>query len=541
MSEKIRISRRQFIKDAAIAGVAVAATGALAPAQTHAAPAPTKWDFEADVVVVGFGGAGGATAIEAHDAGAKVIILEKTATPGGSTTLCAGIYYGAGTSLQKAAGIADTPDEMYKYVMAMGRGLTDADLARVWSDKSAETFEWIKGLGAQFYTGVDYVNAIPPIKPLTEDAGWGLYYSGAEADPEFTAITPAKTRGHVVKPVQPTWPYPPKHPSAPTSVGPSRGTGFFKPLWEAVKKRGIQVLLETRAMALVTNPATNEVLGVKAESKGATVYVKANKGVSVTTGGYSQNKDFCKMFCPEAIDAFGGFTASDTADGHQMGMAIGAAAVNLSQTLLDVSLLPGAIMVNYGGRRFTDETTYRVKGEVQNGQRNALAYQIFDSAIKGASTLASNESKTIAELAGKIGVDPTVLEDTVNFYNKSVAAGKDVEFGRTRRDTQKRPPTETAPTPERTMLPIKTPPFYAVKMGPFSNGTITMGGLRVNTKAQVLDVYGKVIPRLYAAGTAMGGLMGQMYVGSGQAISQALNFGRIAGKNLAAETPWKPT
>jgi succinate dehydrogenase/fumarate reductase flavoprotein subunit len=297
-------------------------------------------------------------------------------------------------------------------------------------------------------------------------------------------------------------------------------------------------LVETRATALVTDPVTNEVLGVQAESKGAKVYIKARRGVNISTGGYSQNKEFCKNFCPEAVDAFGGFTASDTADGHLMGMAIGAAALNLSQTLLDVSLLSGAIMVNYGGRRFTDETTYRVKGEVQNGQRNALAWQIYDSAIKGTSTLAPNESATIAELAGKIGVDPTVLEDTINFYNKSIATGKDLEFGRTRRDTQKRPPTETAPTPERTMLPIKTPPFYALKMGPFTNGTITMGGLKVNTKAQVIDVYGKVIPRLYASGTAMGGLMGQMYVGSGQAISISLNFGRIAGKTAAGEKPW---
>ncbi len=489
------------------------------------------------MVIVGFGGAGGAAAIEAFDAGAKVLILEKTATPGGSTSLCAGIYYGAGTSVQKAEGITDTADEMYKYVMAMGKGLTDPELARVWCDKSAETFEWIKGLGAQFYTGVNYVDAIPPIKALAEDAGWALYYSGAEADPEYAAITPPKPRGHVVKPVQPTWPYPPKHPSAPTPVGPSRGTGYFKPLWEAVKKRGIQILLETRAMALVTNPVTNEVLGVKAESKGAPVYIKANRGVNISTGGYSQNKEFCAAYCPEASTAFGGFTASDTADGHLMGMAIGASAVNLSQTLLDVSPVTGAIMVNYGGRRFIDETTYRVKGEVQNGQRNALAYQIFDNDIKGKSTISTIEAPTLAELAGKIGIDPDVLQDTINFYNKSVELGKDREMGRTRRDTQKRPPTEAAPTAARTMMPIKTAPFHAIKMGPFTNGTITMGGLKVNTKAQVMDVYGKVIPRLYASGTAMGGLMGQMYVGSGQAVSIALNFGRIAGKNAAAEKP----
>ena len=534
MSKENKLTRRQFIKAAAIVSAGVATSGALGSTTVSAAPVPDKWDYEADVVVVGFGGAGGAAAIEAADAGAKVIVLEKTPTPGGSTSLCAGIFYAAGTSLQKSEGVTDTPDEMYKYWMAIGNGLSNPDLVRVMADNAAPTFEWIKGLGAQFYTGINEYGGIPPIQKLEEDKGWGLYYSGAEADPWAAAVTPPKVRGHVVKPVQPTWPYPPKNPTAPTPIGPTRGTGFFKPLWEGAKTRGVQVLLETRALELIVDPVKNEVLGIKADSKGTTINIKAKRGVVLTAGGHALNKDFNKIYCQEGIYPTN-YTASDTGDGIIMGMALGAGTVNLDQTLLSVSVILGAILVNSGGRRFVDETLYGVRPEAWKGQRGWLAWEIGDSVIKGTATANIIEAPTIKELAGKIGVDPTVLDDTVNFYNQSLAAGKDLEFGKTRR-TRHGAPAENA------MLPIKTAPFYAIKKDASTLVTsqgITMGGLRINTKAQVLfGITDKPIARLYAAGATAGGAMGDMYPGSGSAVGHALTFGRIAGKTVAGEKPW---
>jgi len=550
--EQRGIGRRGLLRGAAagsLAGLVTACTGATAmpsvdaPAEEPACGLPAKWDREADVVVVGLGGAGGAAAIEAHDAGAKVLVLEKTPTPGGSTVLCAGVYYGAGTSLQEAEGIEDSADGMYEYALAMGKGLADPELVRVWADMSAETFEWIKGLGAEFYSGVNYLGGIPVIKPLDADEGWGLYYSGAEPDPEFEAITPAKPRGHMVRPVAPTFPYPPAHPSAPTPVGPTRGTGYFQPLWDAIQERGIEVLLETKALELVTDPVTKAVLGVKAESGGNTIYVKAKRAVALTAGGYSQGKDICKYFCQEALPATN-YTASDTGDGILMGMAIGAGVKNMEQTLLSLSVPAGAIAVNSGGRRFVDETLYRVSGETWKGQRDWVAYAIFDDAIReatgGAETI---QAPTIAELAEQIGMDPDVLEATVAFYNESVAMGKDREFGRTQRSSHKRPPDEVTPPPERAMVPIEKPPFHALRRDQSSlvgSQGITMGGLRINAKAQVYHgVSEEVIPRLYSAGRNSAGAMGEMYPGSGAAVSDALNFGRIAGRNAAAESPWE--
>ncbi len=562
------VSRKDFVRLAGTGAAVVAGSVLVKPlvAQTASASAkstiPAKWDFETDVVVVGFGGAGGAAAIEASDGGAKVIVLDKLPTPGGSTTLCEGVYYGAGTSLQKSEGISDSADEMFKYVVAMGEGRADPALVRVWADKSAETFEWLKKLGSTFYSGVNYIDAIPPQKKLEEDAGWALYFSGAECDPDLEAITPAKPRGHMVRPQAPSFPYPPKHPSAPNpAIGITRGTGYFKPIWEAVKARGIQVMLETRAMALITNPATNEVLGVKAERGGTTIYIKASKAVHIATGGFSMNKEMVKLWCPKAVRAV--YTESWTGDGHLMGMAIGAAVVNMDAISAGPTVPAGSILVNNGGRRFVDETLYgNVRGNVASGQRHSLVYAILDEDIRAATKLPTTVSApTIRELAQKLGadqkaaekwlganptvwkesMDPDVLEATVNFYNESVAMGKDREFGRKQLSSQKHPPTEVVPPPERAMKPIRTPPFHAIRNDMENSfvGTITNGGLRINTKAQVLDVNGKVIPRLYAAGQAMGGVNGANYIGSGNAISAAINFGRIAGQNAAKEDSWK--
>ncbi len=232
--------------------------------------------------------------------------------------------------------------------------------------------------------------------------------------------------------MQPTWPYPPKNPTAPTPTGPTRGTGFFKPLWEGAKKRGIQVLLETKALELIIDPLKNEVLGIKADSKGKVINIKAKRGIVLSAGGFVMNKDMAKVYSQEAILPTN-YTASDTGDGILMGMAIGRGTANMEHTLISLSVNAGAILVNTAGRRFVDETLYRVASEAWKGQRGWLAWEIGDKVIKGSFAGQVVEADTIKDLAGKIGVDPTVLEDTVNFYNKSVEAGKDVEYGKTRR------------------------------------------------------------------------------------------------------------
>jgi 3-oxo-5alpha-steroid 4-dehydrogenase len=551
-------TRREFVKKAAIGAAALTGAGVLAACTGPAGPAgpagvgvpgaagpagpagpagaaaptavpaaacpqpwlPAKWDKEVDVVVVGFGGAGGFAAIEAHDAGAKVIILEKTSTPGGDTTRCGGIILAAGTSVQKAEGISDTPDEMYKYWMAAGKGLSSPDKVRVIADRSAEVVEWLIGRGVVF-------------KPLS--------FTGAEEENEYTAITPAKKRGHTATALtlgQITWPYPPASFRSPTGTPPAGGSALFKCLWDGVTKSAIEVLLETRAMELLIDPIRKHVLGVKAESKGTTLYIKARRGVVLGSGGFSHDKEMVLRYCPDALQSDYS-NKSATGDGHKMGMAVGAGLVNMNRASLavaigkvfgsgrEISIPAGSIMVSFGGRRFIAETAYRVPGEVAGGYSGKPVFAIFDKDIQVKANLPEPEASlgkmvqapTIRELAVKKGMDPAVLEDTVNDYNEYVKLGKDPEFGR------------------RAMVPIKTPPFYAVD-AKVTSTSVCLGGLTSNTKAQVIDVFGKVIPRLYAAGSVGGGSLGLMYPASGSAIADAFVFGRIAGANAAAETAW---
>jgi len=459
---------------------------------------PEKWDKEADVVVVGFGGAGAAAAIEAHDAGAKVLILETApAALGGSTGMCGGVIYGAGTSVQRVAGIMDSADEMYKYWMAVTGPGCDAELARLLADKSAENIEWLIKLGAEI-PSVVYDEPDRPVPP----AG-GLYFSGAE--PEYAHITPPKPRGHAV-------------------VG--GGKAIFETLRKAVEARGIEVMLETRALKLIATPE-KEVLGVKAESKGKITYIKARKAVVIATGEFTRNEEMLKRHCPRGLGTYPVDDPNALGDGHIMADDIGADLVNMHAGFLYVLGIGGlagvySIYVNKLGRRFVNESAgYPVRGAALDRQPDRVAFAIIDEAIRAKTgEEVQIEAPTIEELATKIGVDPTILRDTINTYNEYVDAGKDPEFGK----------------PKEYLLPIKNPPFYAK---PLMLAFFTTGGIRINTKAQAIDVSGKIIPRLYAAGLASGGLFGEIYPGSGSSMANCICTGRIAGRNAAAETPWE--
>jgi len=551
------VSRRQFIAGT-VGGVVVgavvgAATGSLGFPKTITKTStetttqtttvattaqfwlPSKWDYTADVVVVGYGGAGGAAAIEANDAGAKVLILEKTSSPGGSTTSCGGEIYAGGTSVQAANGINDTADGMYAYVNAVAYGQNTPAVARVYCNNAGATIDWFKKLGGTFITS-------PPVATdgtYTTLGAAGLLYSGQENEPEMAAITPPKMRGHNVPPkVTPSFTWPPDNM---TGFAMTNGVGVFNPIYNGVTSRNIQVLYKTRASQLIANPATKQVLGILAQTLSAstttagisysvtgTVNIKANKAVVLAAGGFGMNPTMTTQYCPEAIGTY--WTPSDTGDGIQMGQTLGADLVNMETSLLILSYLPpGAIMVNSGGRRFVDETKYNEGGlaaQAAWGQWNQVVYAIYDTPIQKTFPVpATATASTISALATAIGIDPTVLQDTVNTYNGYVVAGKDLEFGRV--GLLPRPNTAR-------MVPISTPPFYALKQA--SATGLTLGGLKINPTAQVVDVSGNVIPRLYAAGRTTGGTMGKLYPGGGSCVDDALTMGRIAGQNAAKET-----
>jgi len=514
------ITRREFVKGAAAGAAAgaamVAGAGILAScdSETEAEPEPQiKWDNEADVVVVGFGGAGAAAAIEAAEAGTKVLLLEKGPVEGGATAICGGIIYGAGTSVQAAAGIEDSVEEMYKFWIACGGDLVDPDLVRLVSENAGPNIEWLIGIGCDF----------PAEK---------LYMSGAEGIEPYASITPPKKRGH--------W-----------HAGQGfTGTQLFRTMGETAKAKGAEVMLQTSAEQLITN-AGGEVLGLKANSAGKMINIRANKAVILASGGYARNKEMLKAYSfEEGYKGVASTTPTVTGDGIILAQALGADLLGMSEMCslpavkidagnLDntVSCSGSLIFVNERGKRFCDETVhYDVVCDAITRQHTAFAIFDAEKITGGGKSVAAvfsddlaqeignglvKQADSIADLAAKLGIKASFLEETINRWNASAEQGEDPEFGRA-----------------RSLTAIKTPPFYAteVTIGIVDN----TGGLRVNTSFQVIDIFGKVIPRLYAAGPGMvGGIIGSIYPGSGSAIAVAVCSGRIAGKKAADEEPWE--
>ena len=525
--KKLALTRRQFVSGTGLAGAALLSGIGLREAE--AAPIPKKWDAQADVVIVGFGGAGACAAIEAARAGASVLLLEKEEMPGGSTAVSGGIVYSAATKLQKSVGIEDSAEEMFKYLRACGQGKAVDALLRVASERSAENIDWLESLGCVF------------TKEL-------LALSGMEEEPEYKALTPPKKRGHRCK---------------------GTGAEFFKSLYNGVKaQKNVKIMLKTPATRLITKLAktktNSEVIGVAAKRGDKDIYIFAKKAVILTSGGImsgEETKSWLQDYSPDVARTVPAGSLSATGDGYRMGMACGAAMKGLNTGgFLPSVMFPGQkvggivyvniwglpnIYVKQNGTRFCDEGSYYVLvSEEMISNKATTAYCITDSeTFKKASDLVPkgiditrtialgldprNPEKgiqagylwkwdTVAELANKMGMDAAVLEKTISTYNQNAESGKDLEFNR-----------------KKALVPLKTPPFYAFKI--HLGMVCHCGGLSINPKAQVLDTFDEVIPRLYAAGRDSIGIFGGRYPGSGGALSDLVTFGRIAGKNAAAE------
>ncbi len=525
---KSTISRRTFLGTVgatAVVGVAAgAAIGYLGAPRTpsnQVVEIPSKWDKETDVIVVGGGIAGLSAAIEAHKAGADVILLEKKSAVGGTTAASGGLVYAANTSVQKSFGITDTADAMAAHYIHAARGLADPNQINIAAQKSADNIDFLIGLGAGF-----------PSAPTVSGAE---VLEGQPAIPRVHAVTTdsGKTTG---------------------------GVAVIKVLNAGAQANGATILTGTAAQSLIARGG-KEVLGVQASQGGSTINIKAKKGVILATGGFQGSQEMQKRFSEKALVTLPLGPTGMTGDGHLMGLALGADVIAMEEILgVPGLMLPGAtsatfilvpefvpgaaIMVNSQGMRFVDESVYYehrnqelLRQETYTKTGAPVVYTIFDQALVntlGGSTIVSGFSKDLSSevtagtvlqasaivgLAAEIGVDPDRLQATINAWNGYAQTGKDLDFGRT-----------------VGLGPIQTSPFYAIPT--YSTMFDTKGGLKINGNAQVIDTDGKMIPRLYAAGTTSGGVLGEYYPGSGSALNQGLTFGRIAGAYAASQANW---
>lgn len=471
---------------AATAEATKAETAAEASTTPETVPEGQETAYQADVVVIGAGGAGMAAAIEAADQGASVVILEKMGFAGGNTVRSEGGMNATETVYQKEKGIADTKAAMIEDTVKGGKELNDKELVTYFVENSAPTIDWLTSIGMD-------------VSDVAQGAGASFARMHRPAD--------GSKIGSVLVPI----------------------------LMKNLDDRGIKILYSTKATELLTKDG--KITGVTAEDKEGDKLTFQADSVVIATGGFGANEE---LYVKYRSDLKGFATTNQpgaTGDGIKMAEAVGAATVDMDQiqtnptvevtsnTVISESVRgKGAIFVNQSGLRFTCEMLTRdVLSKAILEQEEKIAYLIFDQAVMDSmKALQENYDKgiitkgeSLAELAEDLSIESDALEATIAKWNRAVASKKDEEFKR-----------ETGMDAD-----ISRAPFYAIKVAPAVH--YTMGGIKINTNAQVINTEEKVILGLYAAGEVTGGLHGGNRLG-GNAVADIMIFGRQAGIQAAS-------
>ena len=495
---------------------------------------PEKWHEEADIIVVGYGGAGAAAAITAHDEGTKVIILEKApeGEEGGNTRVSGNVWL-----------TPDPPEKAASYLRAMCEDYAIPEkMIQVWVDEMGKNNKWVKSLGGEPVEQKSLTVEFPDL-PGIECVH--VYANGKEA---ATA-------------------------------------GGNEALWlllkNSVEERKIRILFGTPGKRLIQNPGNNEILGIWANRSGRDIAIKAKKAVVLTCGGFENNQEMIRNYLTSLPQGYPKGTPHNTGDGIKMALDVGAdlwhmhniAGPQYSFKLPDRDVvmyprrMPGNsyIYVSGAGERFVFEQAYAIltleglkypvkhgkiwkygqwvpsptppsmhcifdektrrKGPIYGGDPYKIGWveilDLYDWSIDNSKEIKKGwikRASTIGELARNLNLPSDKLKETVDRYNHYCKQGKDPDFDR---DPQ-------------TLEPLNEPPYYGIPLMPtFIN---TQGGPRRDEKAQILNPFDEPIPRLYSSGE-LGSIYGFLYQGGGN-VGECMAFGRIAGRNAAAQKPW---
>ncbi len=483
---------------------------------------PDAWDMVVDIVVIGFGGAGVAAAVTAYDLGANVLILEKAPEDkaGGNTRIAAQGYLNT-----------SSPEKAAQYLEALcGPYTVPNAMIQTWATEMSLNNDWLAGLGG---------------------------------DPQEHQHQPEGI----------------EYPELPGSDcvhkfhdGPTYGYSYtWKRFESLVRDRDIPIHFETPGRELVQDGDTKEIIGVRAERNGRSIYVKARKAVVLTCGGFENNQDMIRTYLPGVPYCYPSGSPYNEGDGIAMALSVGAdlwhmdnyagpsmalkvpefpATLSMQALHFSKTFAGAMIVVGPDGKRFGDEKFKTRHGKVpMNGTWRPLQvpcpmYMIFDEVMKMAAPLYNKEpnrgwtpiieryewsddnsaevergwiksANSVADLAQAIGLDANRLTETVERWNAQAIAGEDSDFGR-----------------KLMLTPFETAPYYAVELSPSMINT--QGGPRRNEKAQILRPDGTPVPRLYSAGE-LGSIYSFLYQGTGN-IGECLAFGRIAGRNAVAES-----
>lgn len=484
---------------------------------------------DADVVVVGAGGAGMTAAITAAGEGKSVVILESQSMVGGNSVRATGgmnagktVYqdeneFGESAGVEKTlktaaekyadnetitalaktvseqwaayqadpTGYFDSVELMELDTMIGGKGINDPELVETLCANSADAIDWLDEHGITLHNVSSFGGA--SVKRIHR---------------------PVNAEGKTV----------------------SVGSYMIPLLQENCEKAGVKMMLDTTATEILTD-ANGAAVGVKATgASGETVTVNA-KAVVLATGGFGANLDMVVKYKPELKGFMTTNAPGIQGQGIEMAQAIGAATVDMDQIQIHPTVEAntaaliteglrgdGAILINEEGKRFIDEVGTRdVVSAAEIAQTGSYSWLVVDQAMVDASSVIQGYIKkgytvtgeTYEELGKAMGVDAAAFAETMDKWNGYVEAKNDPDFGRT-----------------SFANPLNTAPYYAVKVT--AGVHHTMGGLKINANTEVLNEKGEVIPGLFAAGEVTGGVHGANRLG-GNAVADFTVFGRIAG------------
>lgn len=524
-----------------------------------------NWDTEADVVVVGFGGAGVCAALEADAEGARVLVLDRF-HGGGATAISGGVVYaGGGTHIQSEAGVTDDPDEMFRYLSLEVKGVVSDETLRDFCDESTNTLGWLERHGVPFEA------SLCPVKTSYPTDDYYLYYSGNESFSPYKEAAKPAPRGHRAK-----------------GTG-LPGASFYEPLRESAgQKAGITVEYETRVTRLVID-GQNQVLGVeyrqikrgfwsklhrrlhkagiaivKYHPKSAAKLreycfrieanhsivkrVRAVNGVVLAAGGFIYNRKMVREIAPAYGKAMPLGTTSDNGSGILLGQSVGGKTDLMTRISAWRFINPPegfakGMIINKKGERYINEFMYGAAvGEAMVEEQEGVAILIINKELRRLAReqckrgnaqwfqrapallnlwFNSKEAKSLEELAKIIKVPAEALAQTLADYN-AAAEGKQPD------------PFNKDPARMHAMI---EGPYYAINCSidskRFVCPTLTLGGLVVDERTgHVKSESGGVIPGLYAAGRTAVGVCSRQYV-SGLSIADCVYSGRRAGRAAA--------
>ena len=521
--------------DGTAAETTAAATQGETAAETVEETEAAASDMECDIVIVGAGGAGLTAALQAVENGAEnVIIVEKMSMTGGNSVRSTGGMNAAKTPNQDANEFAENAGVEATLQSAAEDYADNADITALAETVQAQYDEYLANPEGYFDSvelfeldtliGGHGLNNVELVKALAENSADAIVWLRESQGADLSQV--GQFGGASVKRIH----KPVDEEGKTLSVG-----SYLIPILTANcnESENIQILFET--------PATEIIM-----ENGVAVGVVVNDGenefnihagaVVLASGGFGGNNEMVAQYKPE----YDGYITTNApgidGDGIVMGEAVGAATVDMDQIQLHPTVNPdtsaliteglrgdGAILVNTNGERFIDEVGTRdVVSAAEFAQPGQMAYLIVDQAMVDASSVIAGYIKqgltvsgeTYEELAETLGIDPATFAETMNTWNGYVEAGEDPDFGRV-----------------SFANPLNTAPYYAIAVTPGVHHT--MGGLEINTNAEVLSTEGEVIPGLYAAGEVTGGVHGSNRLG-GNAVADFVVFGRIAGASAQA-------